>query len=109
MKETYLVQLGSTLRELRKERKLTQEDLADKAKINPNYYGRIERGEINLTLDTLIAISSGLNVSIADFFGRIPSIALFDSKKLQKEVQELVARLDRKKLQLVRDLLYHLS
>ncbi len=44
-----LVALGAALRDLRKERSLTQEALAIEAEIERSYLGAIERGEVNLS------------------------------------------------------------
>ena len=47
---------------LRKERGLTQEQLAHKANIERSYMGAIERGEKNPTLKKLYSISNALKV-----------------------------------------------
>jgi transcriptional regulator with XRE-family HTH domain len=52
--------VGNRIRVLRKERRLTQEKLADRAKINAKFLGSVERGEKNLTLQTLAKIADGL-------------------------------------------------
>jgi transcriptional regulator with XRE-family HTH domain len=41
---------------------MTQEDLAEAAKLHPNYIGGIERGERNLSLMNLLAVAKGLKV-----------------------------------------------
>jgi transcriptional regulator with XRE-family HTH domain len=41
-----------------------------KADIDRSYYGAIERGEFNVTVDTLTTIAGGLDVPIAELFGR---------------------------------------
>ena len=53
---------GKRLRALRERRKLTQTELGRKLDLDYRYVGGIERGEINLTLDTLEKIAAGLNV-----------------------------------------------
>jgi len=45
LKQGINIQLGEKLRELRKSRKLTQEQLAGELDTNPNYISAIERGE----------------------------------------------------------------
>ena len=65
MIKNYLKQIGGRIKELRKQQGLTQEDLADKAGLNPNYLGRIERGEINVTIETLSKIAVSLSKSLA--------------------------------------------
>ncbi|HEY4917602.1 MAG TPA: helix-turn-helix transcriptional regulator [Solirubrobacteraceae bacterium] len=62
--------LGRAIQALRKEQGYTQESFAMKAGIDRSYYGAIERGEFNVTVDTLTTIAVGLNVPIAELFGR---------------------------------------
>lgn len=54
---------GIHLRELRIERKLTQEDLADRAGMHFTYIGQIERGLRNPSLVNLEKIAKALKVS----------------------------------------------
>jgi len=50
------------LKRLRRERGLTQEELADLAGLNRNYIGMIERQENAATVDTLEALAEALQV-----------------------------------------------
>lgn len=60
--------LGKTIERLRKERKMTQEDLADKADINVSYLAKIENGYINTTVRYMIKLSRGLKISVKELF-----------------------------------------
>lgn len=51
MKTNVLEVLGDRIREKRKARGWTQEDLADNAGIDRSYIGGVERGERNLTFN----------------------------------------------------------
>ncbi len=53
--------IGIHIREIRLQRKLTQEQLAEKVEISPNYLGAIERGEKVPALETLLGILNALN------------------------------------------------
>ena len=53
--------IGMHIREIRLQRKLTQEQLAEKVEISPNYLGAIERGEKVPALETLLSILNALN------------------------------------------------
>lgn len=61
------VEVGQRIRELRQAHGMTQEVAAERAKINPKYLGAIERGEINVTLATMVRLAKALGVSPSDF------------------------------------------
>ena len=52
----------------RKKAGFSQETLAEKADIHPNYVGRIERGECSATLTILLRIAKALDVRPHRFF-----------------------------------------
>lgn len=58
---------GKKLKKAREEAQLTQAEVAKKAKINSNYYARIERGEEQAALDTLKTLSKILKVKLFNF------------------------------------------
>jgi transcriptional regulator with XRE-family HTH domain len=60
--------VGERIRSIRKERNLSQEELAERSGIHTNYVGQVERGEKNLTLETLEKIVSGLDISLEQLF-----------------------------------------
>jgi transcriptional regulator with XRE-family HTH domain len=55
---------GKNLRELRKKRNLSQENLADECGLHRTYLGGLERGERNPTLTTMKRIADALHVSL---------------------------------------------
>jgi transcriptional regulator with XRE-family HTH domain len=62
--------LGNAIRALRKKHGYTQESFALEADIDRGYYGAVERGEFNITVDTIMTIAAGLSVSAAELFKR---------------------------------------
>jgi transcriptional regulator with XRE-family HTH domain len=60
--------LGSKLRALRKERDLTQRDLARRAGISANAVSLIEREEISPSVSTLQSLAGALSVKMSYFF-----------------------------------------
>lgn len=59
---------GKRIQELRKQKKLTQEDLADAISVDRSYMGFVERGERNPTLDKVIKIGKALNITLSELF-----------------------------------------
>lgn len=58
--------LGANLRQIRQSRSLTQEALAEQLGVTPRYLAGIERGERNLTLDTVDVLADDLGVRALD-------------------------------------------
>ncbi len=56
--------LGDRLRQLRKERGTTQEELADSANINRSYLSVIENGHSSPTVDVLERLAEALGVNV---------------------------------------------
>lgn len=67
-KKNILVAFGEKVRELRKEKGLSQEDLSFKADLHRTYIGMIERAEKNITLINIEKIAKALNVDIKELF-----------------------------------------
>ncbi|MBQ7467839.1 MAG: helix-turn-helix transcriptional regulator [Bacteroidales bacterium] len=67
-KEPILLAFGHRVQELRKERNLSQEQLADLAGVHRTYIGMIERAEKNITLCNIERIANALKVNIKDLF-----------------------------------------
>jgi transcriptional regulator with XRE-family HTH domain len=61
-----LLRFGRTVRRLRAERGMSQEQLAEKSLSHPNYIGGIERGERNPSLRKIAAIAKALRCPPAD-------------------------------------------
>lgn len=60
--------LGEKIRQLRKLRELTQEQLGEKAGISYKFIGEVERGTVNPSLDSLIGIAGALDVGVRELF-----------------------------------------
>ncbi len=55
--------IGRNIRKYRMEKKLRQEDLAEKTGLSANYIGMLERGEKLPALDTFISILNALGIT----------------------------------------------
>ncbi|GLX71425.1 helix-turn-helix domain-containing protein [Paenibacillus glycanilyticus] len=81
------LEVGKRIRLHRKANNYTQEDLGEMLQIDQSYVGRIERGEINITLDTLNKIADALQIN--------PAELLESSKKGQnREQSEILTKID---------------
>ena len=60
--------VARNLRRLRQKRGLSQEDLADRAGLNRNYVGMIEREENAPTVDALEQIAKALDINAVELF-----------------------------------------
>jgi transcriptional regulator with XRE-family HTH domain len=65
-KRNILVNFGEKVREIRKEKGLSQEELAHKADLHRTYIGMIERAEKNITLLNIEKIANALEVNIKE-------------------------------------------
>ncbi len=99
-KQSLLV--GSRIRSLRKDRALTQADLAARIGIQQSDLCRMENGEYKVSLETLFKILSIFEMNIADFFHEEISGSVRDqgveflrqyqrlSPRAQEEVQDFI-------------------
>ena len=67
-KEKILIKFGERVRSFRKERGLSQEQLAFRANLHRTYIGMIERAEKNITLVNIEKIAKALDVDIKALF-----------------------------------------
>lgn len=58
--------VGANIRKLRAEAGFTQDVFAERAGLNRAHMGEIERGEANVTIQTLKIIADALKVKIVD-------------------------------------------
>ena len=59
--------IAEKIRRIRKERNISQEELAFKAGLNRAYVGYIERGERKPSVDTLAKLARALKVKLSEF------------------------------------------
>ncbi|MFH1402111.1 MAG: helix-turn-helix transcriptional regulator [Patescibacteria group bacterium] len=64
MKKEILIKFGNKVREKRLELGLSQEALANRAKVHRTYIGMIERAEKNITLENIEKIAKALDIAV---------------------------------------------
>ncbi|TXD46041.1 helix-turn-helix domain-containing protein [Polaribacter sp. IC073] len=64
----FIKAFGESLKMLRTDANLSQEDLANDCDISISQIGRIERGEINTTISTLFVLAKALDIEVKDLF-----------------------------------------
>jgi transcriptional regulator with XRE-family HTH domain len=60
--------VGNRIRNLRKDKGWSQEELAHASGLHVTYIGKLERSEHQLTLESLSKITKALNISLEQFF-----------------------------------------
>lgn len=65
-KELFISDFGVHVRQLREKKNMSQQDLANDCGMSKRQIGRIERGEINTSLGTIINIANALEVEPKD-------------------------------------------
>jgi transcriptional regulator with XRE-family HTH domain len=68
-KEAYSVDVGTRLRQLREERKLSMRTLATASGLSANALSMIERGKTSPSVSTLYKLADAMGVPITSFFG----------------------------------------
>jgi len=67
----YRLVLGGAIRAYRKQAKLSQEKLAEKAELHPVYISAVERGVKTISMDALVRIATALKVRVRDLVAGI--------------------------------------
>ena len=96
------IAIGQRIRNIRKSRMLSQEQLAEKIDISVTHMSHIETGNTKLSLPVLVALASVLDVSIDEL--------VYDKKKnsntdLINELVKLISDCDYEKLMVINDVL----
>jgi transcriptional regulator with XRE-family HTH domain len=67
--EEFIRKFGEYVFQLRKERGLSQSDLAGMSNLDKRQIRRIEKGEANSTLSTVKRVADALEINVRDLFG----------------------------------------
>ena|SRR4030067_2691818 len=80
------VTLGNTIRGLRRIKGFTQEELGEKSGLSYKYIGEIERGKVNISIDSLLRIADAMAVTINDL---LPSETAPSEKSFTEDKDQL--------------------
>ena len=67
-KKSELIRIGETIYRLRKSRKMSQKELAEKAEISDVTLSRIENGAASMNILTFVKIAKALSVTEGEIF-----------------------------------------
>ena len=87
------IEFGRRLKKMRKERGLTQEELAEALNISTPHLGNIEIGKRGISIKLLIKVSDVLNVPV-DFLLRGTDSQCLQIKPLLAQIRELLAQIE---------------
>ncbi|HEL1668867.1 helix-turn-helix domain-containing protein [Streptococcus suis] len=65
--------IGTRVRQIRKEKNLSQQQLSEKAEVGIDYISNLETKGSNIKVDTLEKIISALEIEVSDFFQVVDS------------------------------------
>lgn len=68
LKSDILNKFGQRVKSLRLEKRISQEELAEKAGLHRTYIGMIERAEKNITLQNIEKVANALEIRLTDLF-----------------------------------------
>jgi transcriptional regulator with XRE-family HTH domain len=82
--------LGAKIRDIRKAKGLSQEQLGELAGFHYSYIGGIERGEKNISLSNIQKVADALDIDISELFSysRIVNKALLSEK--ESDIQDIL-------------------
>ena len=63
--------IGQRIKNYRTQKRLSQEKLAELAGCHPTYIGQLERGEKNVTLESVEKIASAMDISLSELFDKL--------------------------------------
>jgi len=89
---------GDKVRQYRKSQGISQEELGERANLHYTYIGAIERGEQNLSLESIEKIANGLGISVDKLFKFQSIKPKPKGEVLRKEIADMLMRKDKETL-----------
>lgn len=83
-------EIGHRIKEIRKQKKIPQEKLAEMIGITPNYMSALERGLYNIKLELLVQIIDCLDITADDLFRDVIKNGYVNrTSRLSDEIEKL--------------------
>ena len=83
-------EIGRRIKEIRKQKKIPQEKLAEMIGITPNYMSALERGSYNIKLELLVQIIDCLDITADDLFRDVIKNGYVNrTSRLSDEIEKL--------------------
>lgn len=79
-----LIQIGLRIKQLRKEKDMSQEQIAFSANISLSQISKLESGRHNTSISSIMSICRALNITISEFFEGLDYPIPISSKKKKK-------------------------
>ena len=87
--------IGERIRNFRKEKGLSQEELAHLSNLHNTYIGQLERGEKNATLESIEKVANALDISLEDLFRSVHP----RSNSQQFTISQIITRLQTRSIE----------
>jgi len=94
---TAMKHIGSTIKILREEKGMTQQQIADLTNMHRSNYSKVEKGERDLSLEAVNSVAKYFGMTIdqlVNFDGNMPNEVTVEDKSLMEQVK-LIAELRR--------------
>ena len=113
LKRSELIMVGEKIQKIRKQKGLTQAQLADSINKNPNLLSRWERGEVKINAENLEKIAQALDVPISELYEKEdgqkntpePELGLAYWGEVADNLHKLINSKNEKKISIVKSML----
>ncbi len=93
--------IGKKIRQIRRERGFSQEELSEKIDISPRHMCTIENGNSYPSIETFVRIASVLDIDINEFFNITPT----NNDALRTEIYNLIQTSTPQELKLIKEII----
>ena len=93
--------IGQRIKQVRRDRGMTQERLAEALSVSVGYISQIERGVTKISLETLAAVAACLACDLSEL---ATGVAATQAHYLDRQLAQLTARMDGRQKKLLHEL-----